>query len=160
MAPDRLVQLPRQGLRHRRRHGRLGALPLLARLYWYTIEFGLVRDPAGLRAYGAGLLSSGGELRHCIDSPAPLREQLSAVLRNRAFRVLAGAIVVQLVAMSSMLATVPYVARYLLERGAALNARNTGGQTPYRIALGIMVTQMFFSHPETAALLKDAGGIE
>lgn len=52
------------------------------------------------------------------------------------------------------------VARYLLERGAALNARNKSGQTPYRIALGIMVTQMFFSHPETAALLKDAGGIE
>lgn len=52
------------------------------------------------------------------------------------------------------------VARHLLERGAELNARNTSGQTPYRIALGIMVTQMFFSHPETAALLKDAGGIE
>lgn len=53
---------------------RLGALPLLARLYWYTIEFGLVRGPEGLRAYGAGLLSSAGELRHCIDSPEPLRE--------------------------------------------------------------------------------------
>jgi hypothetical protein len=52
------------------------------------------------------------------------------------------------------------VARYLLDRGAVLNARNAGGQTPYRIALGIMVTQMFFSHPEAAALLKDAGGIE
>jgi len=52
------------------------------------------------------------------------------------------------------------VARYLLERGAVLNARNKGGQTPYRIALGIMVTQMFFSHPETAALLKAAGGVE
>ena len=53
-------------------------------------------------------------------APAPLREQLSAVLRNRAFRVLAGAIVVQLVAMSSMLATVPYVARYLLEGGESI----------------------------------------
>ena len=52
------------------------------------------------------------------------------------------------------------VARYLLERGAVLNARNKGGQTPYRIALGIMVTQMFFSHPETDALLKSAGGVE
>lgn len=53
-------------------------------------------------------------------APAPLREQLSAVLRNRAFLVLAGAIVVQLVAMSSMLATVPYVARYLLEGGESI----------------------------------------
>lgn len=52
------------------------------------------------------------------------------------------------------------VVRHLLERGAVLNARNKSGQTPYRIALGIMVTQMFFSHPETAAVLKDAGGIE
>ena len=52
------------------------------------------------------------------------------------------------------------VARYLLDRGAILNARNRGGQTPYRIALGIMVTQMFFSHPEAAALLKDRGGVE
>ena len=49
-----------------------------------TIEFGLVRDPAGLRAYGAGLLSSGGELRHCIDSPAPLREpfELERMMRT------------------------------------------------------------------------------
>ena len=47
----------------------LDGLPFLARLYWYTIEFGLVRTPAGLRAYGAGLLSSGGEITHCLTSP-------------------------------------------------------------------------------------------
>jgi len=52
---------------------RLGALPMLARLYWYTIEFGLVRTERGLRACGAGLLSSGGELAHAIDGPAPRR---------------------------------------------------------------------------------------
>ena len=37
---------------------RLDALDYLARLYWYTIEFGLIADQDGLRAYGAGLMSS------------------------------------------------------------------------------------------------------
>jgi phenylalanine-4-hydroxylase len=52
---------------------RLDAVKLLARLYWYTIEFGLMRTPAGLRAYGAGLLSSGGELAYCVDDARPQR---------------------------------------------------------------------------------------
>jgi phenylalanine-4-hydroxylase len=52
---------------------RLDAVKLLARLYWYTIEFGLVRTAAGIRAYGAGLLSSGGELAYCIDDARPQR---------------------------------------------------------------------------------------
>jgi phenylalanine-4-hydroxylase len=52
---------------------RLDAVPLLARLYWYTIEFGLMRTPAGIRAYGAGLLSSGGELAYCVDDARPQR---------------------------------------------------------------------------------------
>lgn len=51
----------------------LGGLPFLSRLYWYTIEFGLVESPRGLRAYGAGLLSSGGELAYCLESRAPRR---------------------------------------------------------------------------------------
>jgi len=38
---------------------RLDAVTMLARLYWYTIEFGLMTTPDGIRAYGAGLLSSG-----------------------------------------------------------------------------------------------------
>mgnify|MGYP006201177371 CR=1 FL=1 len=46
----------------------LGAGELLSRLYWYTIEFGLIRQPDGLRAYGAGILSSSGELRHAVRS--------------------------------------------------------------------------------------------
>ena len=45
----------------------LGGLDQLARLYWYTIEFGLVQSPQGLRAYGAGILSSGGELTYCLE---------------------------------------------------------------------------------------------
>jgi phenylalanine-4-hydroxylase len=52
---------------------RLDACELLARLYWYTVEFGLIATPAGLRAYGAGILSSAGELRHSITNPEPQR---------------------------------------------------------------------------------------
>src|SRR6185436_21048840 len=52
---------------------RLDAVNMLARLYWYTIEFGLMNTPGGVRAYGAGLISSGGELAHCVDHAAPKR---------------------------------------------------------------------------------------
>ena len=52
---------------------RLGAVDLLARLYWNTIEFGLMRTPQGLRASGAGLVSSGGELAHCVQCAEPER---------------------------------------------------------------------------------------
>ena len=42
-------------------------IDLLARLYWYTVEFGLIRTPKGLKAYGAGILSSAAEVRHAIE---------------------------------------------------------------------------------------------
>ena len=51
----------------------LNALDYLARLYWYTVEFGLINTPKGLRAYGAGILSSAGELPYCINSTKPNR---------------------------------------------------------------------------------------
>jgi phenylalanine-4-hydroxylase len=51
----------------------LGAIEMLARLYWYTVEFGLIETPKGLRTYGAGILSSGGEIGYCLDSPDPNR---------------------------------------------------------------------------------------
>lgn len=51
----------------------LGGLQYLARLYWYTIEFGLIQSPQGVRAYGAGILSSGGEIEYCLTSPKPNR---------------------------------------------------------------------------------------
>lgn len=57
----------------------LGAGELLSRLYWYTIEFGLIREPQGLRAYGAGILSSSGELRHSVTSRRAQRIALDLV---------------------------------------------------------------------------------
>jgi len=51
----------------------LNALDYLARLYWYTVEFGLIRTSKGLRTYGAGILSSAGELPYCVSSPKPHR---------------------------------------------------------------------------------------
>ncbi len=45
----------------------------LTRLYWYTVELGLIRTDAGLRIYGAGIVSSKGESIYSIDSPAPNR---------------------------------------------------------------------------------------
>jgi len=41
----------------------------LARLFWYTVEFGLIREDGRLKVYGAGLVSSPGESRHCLVSP-------------------------------------------------------------------------------------------
>jgi phenylalanine-4-hydroxylase len=50
-----------------------GAVEHLSRLYWYTIEFGLLRENGQVRAYGAGILSSPGELQHSVQSSAPQR---------------------------------------------------------------------------------------
>ncbi|QBC33615.1 phenylalanine 4-monooxygenase [Pandoraea sp. XY-2] len=63
----------------------LGALPLLARLYWYTVEFGLMRDGDGLRIYGAGIVSSRGETDFSLTSRAPNRLgfSLERVLRTQ-----------------------------------------------------------------------------
>lgn len=41
----------------------------MARFFWFTIEFGLMRGTDGLKVYGSGLLSSHGEIEHSIDSP-------------------------------------------------------------------------------------------
>ena len=45
----------------------------LARLYWYTVEFGLIDTPAGLRVYGAGIVSSKTETLYALHDPAPQR---------------------------------------------------------------------------------------
>ena len=40
----------------------------LARLFWFTVEFGLIQEPAGLRLYGSGLISSPAEAQHALAS--------------------------------------------------------------------------------------------
>src|SRR5471030_2631477 len=52
---------------------RLGAIERLARLYWHTVEFGLIRSDEGLRIYGAGIVSSHGESRYALESAKPPR---------------------------------------------------------------------------------------
>ena len=63
----------------------LGALDKLARLYWYTVEFGLIEEEDGLRIYGAGIVSSGGESRFCLDDSSPdlIGFDLLRVMRTR-----------------------------------------------------------------------------
>ncbi len=51
----------------------LEALKYLGRLYWYTVEFGLVAEPEGLRIYGSGIVSSFAESRFALDDPSPNR---------------------------------------------------------------------------------------
>ena len=50
-----------------------GAIARLARLYWYTVEFGLVRDGDALKLYGAGIVSSHGESLFALDDASPNR---------------------------------------------------------------------------------------
>ncbi|HSQ09939.1 MAG TPA: phenylalanine 4-monooxygenase [Burkholderiaceae bacterium] len=52
---------------------RFGTLPLLARVYWYTVEFGLVRQSDGLRIYGSGIASSRTESVFSLDDDSPHR---------------------------------------------------------------------------------------
>ncbi|MDH5830720.1 phenylalanine 4-monooxygenase [Luteimonas sp. M1R5S18] len=61
------------------------ALQALTRLYWYTVEFGLIREDGGLRIYGSGIVSSKGESLHALESAAPNRIgfDLERIMRTR-----------------------------------------------------------------------------
>ena len=61
------------------------ALQNLTRLYWYTVEFGLIRQADGLRIYGAGIVSSAGESKYSLESDAPNRIgfDLERIMRTR-----------------------------------------------------------------------------
>ncbi|HWE73225.1 MAG TPA: phenylalanine 4-monooxygenase [Stellaceae bacterium] len=64
---------------------RLDNLEHLARLYWYTVEFGLIRTEEGVRIYGSGIVSSKGESIYCIEDAKPNRIafDLLRVMRTR-----------------------------------------------------------------------------
>lgn len=63
---------------------KLGTVNKLARLYWYTVEFGLIREPQGLRIFGAGILSSPTETVFSLESDSPhrIRFNLKRVLQT------------------------------------------------------------------------------
>ena len=63
---------------------KLGVLDKLARVYWYTVEFGLVQQKDGLRIYGAGIASSASESVFALDDASPnrLRFELERVMRT------------------------------------------------------------------------------
>jgi phenylalanine-4-hydroxylase len=68
LASERLAELSRLVGEAVRRTKSEEALDQLARVYWYTIEFGVVREDGAVKAYGAGLLSSAGELEMTQDA--------------------------------------------------------------------------------------------
>lgn len=78
---DYIAEYGRAGLAYAGRP----ALANLARLYWYTVEFGLMRTAAGLRIFGAGIISSAGESVYSLESatPARVRFDCERVLRSR-----------------------------------------------------------------------------
>lgn len=63
---------------------RYNSIHRLARLYWYTVEFGLVEEAGNLRIYGSGIVSSRGESIFALDDPSPnrLRFDLARVMRT------------------------------------------------------------------------------
>lgn len=64
---------------------KLGVLDKLSRVYWYTVEFGLVKQADGLRIYGAGIASSATESLFSLDDPSPNRLgfDVERVMRTR-----------------------------------------------------------------------------
>jgi phenylalanine-4-hydroxylase len=59
------------------------AIGLLSRIYWYTVEFGLIREQGQLRVYGAGIISSAGETQFSLsDEPKHLDYDVSLMLHT------------------------------------------------------------------------------
>lgn len=62
------------------------AIELLSRIYWFTVEFGLIRENGELRIYGAGILSSAGETKFCLTDEPPHYEFDVATIANTPYR--------------------------------------------------------------------------
>ncbi len=62
------------------------AIELLSRIYWFTVEFGLINEPEGLRIYGAGILSSAGETKFSLSDEPPKYEYDVETIANTSFR--------------------------------------------------------------------------
>lgn len=71
-----------------RTHVLASIIRAMARFFWFTIEFGLMNTKGGMKVYGSGLLSSYGEIEHCIESPNVQRYpiQLEWVI-NQSFEI-------------------------------------------------------------------------
>src|SRR5207244_916798 len=59
----------------------------LTRLFWFTIEFGLIQEPGGVRILGSGLLSSPGEAQHCLADKVQRRPFRLAEVVAQPFRI-------------------------------------------------------------------------
>ncbi len=62
------------------------AIELLARVYWFSVEFGLIRENGELRIYGAGILSSAGETKFCLTDEPPHYEFEVREIMSKSFR--------------------------------------------------------------------------
>lgn len=59
------------------------AIEVLSRLYWYTVEFGLINTDKGLRIYGAGILSSSGESVYSLsDKPEQVPYSIAEIFKT------------------------------------------------------------------------------
>lgn len=77
---DFLAALSQLGLVY---SGNPWAIELLSRIYWFTVEFGLIREAEGLRIYGAGILSSFGETTYSLgEQPQHLPFDVVAILQT------------------------------------------------------------------------------
>lgn len=62
------------------------AIELVTRIYWYTIEFGLIQEDGGIRIYGAGILSSAGETLYSLSDKPKRRPYDVAMVLDTPYR--------------------------------------------------------------------------
>jgi len=62
-------------------------LSQLQRIYWFTVEFGLIENPEGIRIYGSGILSSVGEVPYCLGPKVARHPFNFEVVKNQAYEI-------------------------------------------------------------------------